>query len=60
MSRKSFRPIFMVPYIGKVLGALLLPFLPMIVIFMNLLEEKFYWDEIISNYKDLVCVLRRK
>lgn len=60
MSRKSYRPLFMFPYIGKALGLVLAPFLPIVVIGLNLLEEKFFWDDIVSNYKDLASFLKKK
>lgn len=60
MSRKSYRPLFMLPYIGKALGLIMAPFLPIVVIGLNLLEERFFWDEIVSNYKDLAHFLKEK
>ena len=60
MSKKSYRSIFMVPVFGKVLGVVMIPFLPAAVIFFNLLEERFFWDDIVSNFKDLLCLLKRK
>jgi len=50
----------MFPYIGKALGLVLAPFLPIVVIGLNLLEEKFFWDDIVSNYKDLASFLKKK
>lgn len=60
MASNPYRPIFMLPYIGKILGVIMIPVLPIIVVAGNLWEENFFWEEVVTNYKDLFSFLKGK